>query len=127
MGVNRRANQFQYSLARELMTLRLKATIGASGAPTLVSTQSEGIASIARTGAGAYNVTLDDAYAQFVQLHGNIETASEANYLAFHLADENVASTKVISLVTHQAGTATDPQNGDVMWLTIHLRKVDGK
>lgn len=127
MGINRWQQQFQYSLAKGLVTFRAKATIGATGAPTLVEASSEGIASIARSGTGAYTLTFDDLAYQFVDMNVVIETASEANYLQWHLADEAVSTNKDIDFVMHQAGTATDPQNGDVMFITVVVRKTDCK
>jgi hypothetical protein len=125
MGVNRRMDQFQYSLADSMLRYRCKATIGASGAPTVVSTQSEGVASLERSGTGAYTLTLDDKPAQFVDMNVLIENSSEANYLQFHLADETIATDKTIDFVMHQAGTATDPASGDVMWIDLLVRLTD--
>lgn len=62
MGVNRWAQQFNYSYYAGVHYVFGKATIGATGAPTLVTAQSRGIASITRTAVGKYRLVLDSKY-----------------------------------------------------------------
>jgi hypothetical protein len=66
MGTNRRAQQFQYTYYTEVHNVFGKATIGASGAPTLVPAQSRGITSITRTAQGKYRLVLDSKYPYFL-------------------------------------------------------------
>lgn len=62
MGVNRWSQQFNYSYYTGVHNVFGKATIGALGAPTLVTAQSRGITSITRTAQGKYRIVLDAAY-----------------------------------------------------------------
>ena len=66
MGVNRRAQQFNYSYYAGVHNVYGKATIGASGAPTLVTSQSRGITSITRTAQGKYRLVLDAKYPYYL-------------------------------------------------------------
>jgi len=62
MGVNRWAQQFNYTYYAGVHHVFGKATIGSSGAPTLVAAQSRGITSITRTAQGKYRLVLDSKY-----------------------------------------------------------------
>ena len=58
----RQTYQFHNSFVPNLTCLYVKATIGASGAPTLNALQSMGIDSISRVSAGKYLITLNKKY-----------------------------------------------------------------
>jgi hypothetical protein len=97
---NRRFNQFGLSLEGRLVNIYLRATIGATGAPTLVAAKSKGIASIARTGAGAYDITLSD---QYVDLFAALPTilfasGSPVSGAMMVVRSQDVAATKVIQV-----------------------------
>lgn len=62
MGANRWAQQFNYTYYAGVHYIFGKTTIGATGAPTLVTAQSRGITSITRTAAGKYRLVLDSKY-----------------------------------------------------------------
>ena len=63
---NRTFQQFTLSLVPALVVLTGKVAIGASGAPTLTTGQLNGVASVTRTGTGAYTLTLQDIYTDYL-------------------------------------------------------------
>ena len=97
------------ALEKEVKTLYADVAIGASGAPTL--TKGLGVASIARTGAGAYTITLEDKYVRL--MHVDIkELDSTSEDITFQLTAEDVDGAKTISFVSKAAAVDTDPQDG---------------
>ena len=101
--------------------VHIKVTIGATGAPTLSADASLGVASITRTSAGLYVITLRDKYtalvnASFMHLDDALQD------LSFQVNAETVASTKTITLWTRVAATATDPTNTAIIYGTLTLK-----
>lgn len=101
--------------------VHIKVTIGATGAPTLSADASLGVASISRTSAGLYVITLRDKYtalvnASFMHLDDTLQN------LSFQVNAETVASTKTITLWTRVAATATDPTNTAIIYGTLTLK-----
>lgn len=117
---NRTFNDAQ-ALEKEVKTLFAKITIGASGAPTLTNPGSLGIASVARTSAGLYKITLSDAYPTLLSVKGIVLSAT-AEDNTFQVKAEDVNGVKTIDLFTLTGGVATDPASGDVLLLEIALK-----
>lgn len=117
---NRTFNDAQ-ALEKEVKTLFAKISIGATGAPTLVKPGSLGIESVARSAQGDYLITLEDKYPALMGVQG-ILLDSSAEDITFQVKAEDVDGAKTISVFTNTAGTATDPSNGSVILLTIHLK-----
>jgi len=117
---NRTFNDAQ-ALEKEIKTLFAKISIGATGAPTLVKPGSLGIASVARSAQGDYLVTLEDKYPALMGFEG-VLLVSSAEDITFQLKAEDVDGAKTFSFFTKAAATATDPSNGSVIYLTIHLK-----
>lgn len=103
--------------------LFLKCSIGATGAPTLDSTASKGIASIARTAAGDYTVTLDEPYNSFLMFSG-IFLESDDMDLQLQLAAEAVstATAPTIQIICTAGAVATDPDDGSTLYAEITLK-----
>jgi Tfp pilus assembly major pilin PilA len=59
---NRMFYEFVQNLIPKMTVLTGTISIGGTGAPTIATGQFAGVASIARTGTGAYTLTLSDAY-----------------------------------------------------------------
>jgi hypothetical protein len=124
---NRNFQRMQ-SLTREVKVLHAKITIGASGAPTLVSDSSVGVASISRTSEGLYVLTLDDKYSSLLNVHSSWEdTTPEPT--RFQINSESVASAKTITFNTYEPTAADDtamvvgdPVSGAILRLTIELK-----
>ena len=128
---NRSFNRLQ-ALDKEVKFLFLEATIGASGAATLVENKSVGIKSISRTAAGEYDITLGipggDAdkypallFAQAVLLDG---TAIGVNGgIQFQIEAETVSTDGVIKLFAiRDTGAVAEIRNGDVLKIMIVVK-----
>lgn len=117
---------FQNFQAKEPDVIKLfgKVAIGASGAPTLDAVNSKGIASIVRTGAGAYTITLDEAYNKFYTLAALLQ-ASSAEDITVQLVSEAVSTSTAptIAILCKAAAVATDPSDGSTLYLEISLKK----
>lgn len=117
---NRSFNRRQ-SLEKECKDLYCKISIGASGAPTLVSGARYGIASISRTSAGLYVLTLQDKYVSLKFFEG-IFLSSSAQDIRIQLKEEDVDGAKTITFFTLTGASATDPSSGQVMLLKIEVK-----
>lgn len=117
------------SRQRELKMVHLKVAIGATGAPTLNAAASLGVASIARTSAGLYRITLTDKYNSLVAIHGMQLHASISQHVKFQIKAETVATTKLVDLwclaATNSSTTtlaATELDDGCTVYLTLFLK-----
>lgn len=125
---NRFFNQFQLSLEKQIVTLHARVAIGAAGAPTLSAVNSKGIISITRTGAGAYDIVLGwgsnvDVYNKFFGIKAVFLAANPASPI-LHVVSQSVATPttgKIAVQFRDYAGAATDPGNGELMYLEIKL------
>lgn len=116
------------ALELEVVHIYAKATIGATGAPTLVSAASKGVASIARNSAGQYTLTLSDKYNSL--LWGNVALVSTADSdaatvgVAFRLEAEDVVSAKTVQFQAHNMadGAVADPASGAVLLIKLELK-----
>jgi hypothetical protein len=116
-------NQFFYSLVKGKVALFGQVAIGATGAPTLSAVNSKGIASISRTGTGAYTITLQDKYVGLFGFVPTIIQASGTQTVAnVYVVSETVSSTKTINIACLDfAGSAVDPANGAVIKFEVTL------
>lgn len=117
------------SRQRALKMVHLKVTIGASGAPTVVTDASLGVASVVRTSAGLYRITLTDKFTSLVgmeceQLHASIQQHTRVQLVA-----ETVATTKLIDVWTLAPTSssvttliATDPASASTLYFTFYLK-----
>lgn len=104
-----------------IVKLWLKAAIGATGAVTLNAAGSKGIASITRTSAGLYQITLDEPYAALLMANAFV-VFSTLQDLTFQVKAEDVASAKTIDLWCKTAATATDPTDGSSLRVELILK-----
>lgn len=116
---NRRLYQHHGHLEPAVLELFAEVAIGAAGAPTL--TRGRGIASIARSGAGDYLVTLEDKWERLLDFKA-VELNSSAQDLNFQLKAQAVKASGTLSFFSNTAGAATDPANGSVLYLSIKLK-----
>lgn len=119
---NRFFNQFRFSMEKNVVDLYLKVNIGASGAPTIA--RGKGIASITRTSAGLYVITLQDKYHALLNVQSAVKLASGLPASAlFAISAEAVATAKTITVQYADGDTpaATDPDSGAVLYFTITL------
>lgn len=125
MANMRRKFQFQYSMQREIVNLSLKAAIGASGAPTLSTTDAKGVTSITRNSAGRYTIVLQDTYPALMHAQVIVMNATASAAPIVQLVSEDVvgAATVVIQCLD-AAGAAADPDNGATLLMSMSLRNV---
>ncbi len=117
---NRNFNRKQ-ALDKEVKEIYAKITIGSTGAPTLVSADSIGVASVSRTSAGLYVVTLQDKYVKL--LHASVSvTTPTAEDLVANVVSESVSSSKQVTFRTTTGGVATDPASGDSVSVALQLK-----
>jgi hypothetical protein len=109
------------SRLREIKMVHLKVAIGASGAPTIDADASLGVASISRTSAGLYRITLADKYTSLIDMQVS-HLGSSIQDLTKQIKAETVNSTKLIDLWTLTGATATDPASGTILYATILLK-----
>lgn len=121
--MNRRYNQFRLSLEKSIVDLYAQVTIGATGAPTLVAASSKGIASISRSSAGDYVLTLSDKYVGLLDFSVITQNATGISASAdVGIKAQSVASAKTIEFVCSTGGVATDPASGDRLFIKISLK-----
>jgi len=121
--MNRLYNQFYLSLERGKAVLFGKVAIGATGAPTINAVKSKGIASISRTGAGAYTITLNDIYVDLFKCSVNFMFATTAGVANVQVVSQSVNSAKTIAILCQDfAGTAVDPASGAEMQIELILK-----
>lgn len=137
---NRQFQQYSYQLEKGLVRLYARVSIGATGAPTLVTTTtnsgnpSNGIASISRSSAGKYVITFGnvgstqtnlDTYQRLVWCQANIINSTISTVVSTQISAEAV-TTVTAPTITIQclaaAGTAVDPNNGDILLVEIVLK-----
>lgn len=120
---NRRMQQFRYSMEYNVVDLFAVITIGGTGAPTL--TIGGGIASVSRTSAGLYVITLSDTYAKLLHVATQAVSSTSAQAAPMcTVVSETVATNKTITLQYRAIdnSTATDPASGEILLVKIALR-----
>lgn len=116
---NRNFNRFQ-ALEKEVKAIYADVAIGATGAPTL--TKGLGVASIVRDSAGTYTITLDDKYTRLMSSSVMQIVTGGAEDLSFQIDAEDVDGAKTIVLISHAAGTETDPSDGSRLLIKFELK-----
>ena len=123
---NRRFFQFRYSVQRDVVELVCKASIGASGAVTISSTDAKGIASITKEStAGQYTIALQDNYNALMHVAAIVLDASPSSSPMVQLISEQVSSSSAPALVVQfldAAGAAANPASGSTIMVKIMLR-----
>ena len=112
-------NKFQ-AAGKELKLLTLAADIGASGAPTLA--YSEGIASISRSSAGLYVLTIEGGKAvRLIGADAQLVDDTLAD-LTYQVSDDSIASAGTLSITFKAAAVATDPASGSQLLFNILVK-----
>lgn len=115
---NRNFNRRQ-ALEKEVKDIYARASIGASGAPTLSS--KVGVASLVRNGAGDYTMTLDDKYSALKWFDVKVIDSTAAD-LTIQIAAEDVDGAKTIQFLCLEAGSETDPADGAELLIKAELK-----
>jgi len=120
---NRFFQQFRYSLEKSLVDLYCNVTVGATGAPTVVTANSKGILSVVRNSAGKYTITLQDPYYKFLgctcTLIGTGGAVAAPQFFVVSQAVSTAATPTVVVQFENDGGTATDPDSGEEFILHI--------
>lgn len=101
--------------------LKLKIPIGASGAVGTVD--GFGVVSVAKNTTGVYDITLDRGYVKLLYFDGSCIAATGALNHPVLKTDYTSGSTTLQFQTVVQAGTATEPANGDTILLDIVFDK----
>jgi hypothetical protein len=120
-----------FSMEKDVKQLFAHVTFGATGAPTLDAANSKGVASITRSSAGKYVVTMGtpassqaataDKYKKLLiakhvfDASGNSGTAPAAP--GMYVVSQAAATAGTVTIQFNAAGTATDPASGEAVWL----------
>lgn len=99
------------------------ATIGSSGAVTLVSRT--GIASITKNGTGDYSLVLQDRYSslKFAQIMVLDDTAQDMHAQIY--SEDVAGSTKTIRFLTLAGASPAHPANGAKLLIKIEVKNTD--
>lgn len=115
---NRNFNRKQ-ALEKEIKEIYAQISIGAAGAPTLQNQY--GVASVSRTGAGDYRITLQDKYMSLKMVEGVFKSSS-AQDIRVQVKAEDVDGAKTVDIYTLTGATPTDPASGQVLLLKFDLK-----
>lgn len=117
-------SQFSYGFERMPVRLYARVSFGVSGAPTLDTNIKQGVASISRTSAGLYVLTLQDVYNRLLALNiMQLSGASPETAPIRHMVSHSVSSAKTITFqyLAVDNSTATDPASGEQASIEIVL------
>ncbi len=122
---NRNFNQAIYTLQQDLVILEGNFVIGAVGAVGTV--KGSGIAGVTRTGAGVYEITLDDKYNRYLAgTIGFINTTTGSGVASVEVSNDAnaaVAAGTGIEITCYDyAGAAVDPAAASVCGFLVYLR-----
>lgn len=114
------------TMERKLVQLDFTINIGATGAPTLPRTGT-GVASVARTAAGTYTITLEDAYVSLVAAGfttGCVQNtfAQSTCILNGTVAQQDVSSAKQVKFYTAVTTPAADLPSGSSVNVCLLLK-----
>jgi hypothetical protein len=85
---------------------------------TILGVSSTGVA---RTGAGTYTITLQDAYPELLAVHIQMGAATAVDLVA-QIVSETVSTTKIITFKTLTGAVATDAAAACFAYVTIVLK-----
>ena len=121
------------SIERSVKIVYGRATIGASGAPTLVAASSIGVRSIARTAAGDYTVILGsstpastDKYNSLLWADATIIESDDTD-LQIQVASETVSAAGQFKLICTAGATPADPPDGAVLLFKAEVKNTNVK
>ena len=123
---NRDFKDFQ-AAEREVKRLYLKATIGGTGAPTLVAADSLGIKTITRATTGDYTVTFGvpgggtEKYNKLLWCDGKL-LDPDAEDIRVQVDTDSVSSAGTMKLLTVAGGSAADPSNGATLMMVFDVK-----
>jgi hypothetical protein len=128
---NRFFNQFGKTMEKEVVSLFLHATFGASGAVTLDAVNSKGICAITKIGTGGYRIQFGttpaslDVYYKFFAALPSFKTVGGSPAAApdMYIVDlkHNVVGSCYIDVQFVNGGVSTNPASGEELYMEIKL------
>lgn len=118
---NRWFQQFRYSLEKYVVDIYANVTFGASGEPTLVTANSKGVASIARSAEGVFLITLQDNYYKLLNVQGVFDAGTAGPAAPTLSVYDDGVTAGTLTILTQNGGTDTDPASGEELFLQISL------
>ncbi len=120
-------SQFHSSYAGQMVSLLVRVSIGASGAPTIIANTGMGIKSIVRNSAGNYTINLTNTFATLLNLSLMSNSGASAPAAPIVNIATSAVSTasapKVIIQMRNLSGVATDPASGEILHITISANR----
>lgn len=108
-------------------TVRILGRGTGANTSALTSVKGKGIASIARTGAGAHTITLSDKWNGFLMFSAAIISSATADDYEVTVVEELVATSKTVKIAIFKGGTAADLQTTDKILFEIVVSKTAQK
>lgn len=106
----------------DVTELFMKAAIGATGAPTINTAASKGIASITRNDTGDYTIQLSESYSSLLMVDVMFLEADDTD-LTFQVISEAVSNaTPTVKIGAHAAATPADPPDGSTLYVRITVK-----
>ena len=120
-------SQFSSSFAGQAVVLRPRVSIGASGAPTIVSGTGMGVDSITRNSAGNYTILLSGPAYELMGISADIISGVSAPAApSMNIESQavgTIAAPTVIVQFRDIAGAAADPASGEILLIQIDLNR----
>jgi len=102
--------------------LFLRADIGATGAVTIDSAASKGIASIVRDATGDYTITLDEPYNSLLMVDIMVLEADDTDITHQVISQAVSNATPTVKVGFHAAATPIDPPDGSDIYVRITVK-----
>lgn len=115
--------QFRYSYERDLVDVYARISIGAAGAPTLVS--GKGVLSVTRDSAGQYTIKLKDNFNRMLMVDTRIQNATgipTSTAIGIKTDNSSAATAPSVTIVASAGGIAADPASGDILLVDLTFR-----
>ncbi len=114
-----------YGYAAYPVSLRMKVSIGAAGAPTIASGTGMGITSITHNSAGDYSILLNNPYTSLMGVHVVFNSGASAPAAPLVNIESDAVATAAAPILRLQcrdiAAAAADPASGEIMHIEILL------
>jgi len=102
--------------------LFLRADIGATGAVTIDTAASKGIASITRNDTGDYTIQLSESYNSLLMVDVMVLEADDTDLTHQVISQAVSNATPTVKIGFHAAATPTDPPDGSDIYVRITVK-----
>ncbi len=105
-----------------IVELFLRADIGATGAVTIDTAASKGIASITRNDTGDYTIQLSESYNSLLMVDVMLLEADDTDLTSQVISQDVSNATPTVKVGFHAAATPTDPPDGSDIYVRITVK-----